>query len=137
MEKVFNFIREHKEVAFATADENENPTMRVFQIMLIDEAGKTLYFATSPLKEVYQYLQHNPNIEILSFADKISVRISGAASFNVPDVICKKIYDENPVLPRLYKQYTDLAYFSLPIRKVDYFDLNPTPPVLESHRFDL
>ncbi len=137
MEKVFNFIREHKEVAFATADENGNPTMRVFQIMLIDEAGKTLYFATSPKKEVYQQLQHNPNIEILSFVDKISVRISGAVSFDVPDAICKKIYNENPVLPRLYKQYIDLVYFSLPIRKVDYFDLNPTPPVLESHRFDL
>ncbi len=137
MEKVFDFIREHKEIAFATADKNGNPTIRVFQIMLIDEAGKALYFATSPQKEVYQQLQHNPNIEILSFADKISVRISGMASFDVSNVICKKIYDENLVLPRLYKQYTDLVYFSLPIRKVDYFDLKPTPPVLESHKFDL
>ncbi len=35
MEKAFNFLRQRKEVPFATIDKNENPTMSVFQIMLI------------------------------------------------------------------------------------------------------
>jgi uncharacterized pyridoxamine 5'-phosphate oxidase family protein len=94
MKKAFNFLKQHKEVAFATIDENGNPAMRVFQIMLIDETEKTLYFATSPKKEVYQQIQHNPNIEILTFADNISVRVSGAVSFEVSDTICKRIYEE-------------------------------------------
>jgi uncharacterized pyridoxamine 5'-phosphate oxidase family protein len=115
MEKIFNFIRQHKEVALATADENGNPTIRVFQIMLIDEAEKTLFFATSPAKEIFKQLQNNPNIEILCFADNVSVRISGKVLFDVPDTVCQKIYRKNPVLPRLYQQYTDLAYFRLPI----------------------
>ncbi len=131
MKKIFNFIRQHKEVALATTNENGNPAVRVFQIMLIDEVEKALFFATSPAKEIFKQLKNNPNIEILCFADNISVRISGEVFFDVPDAVCKKIYRENPVLPRLYKQYTDLAYFRLPIQKADYFDLNPATPIHE------
>ena len=135
MEKIFNFIKQHKEIALATTDENGNPAIRIFQIMLIDEQEKILYFATSPKKEVYRQLQNNPNIEILGFADNVSVRISGKAIFDVPDTVCRKIYDENHVLQRLYKQYDDLVYFSLPIKKVDYYDLKPTAPIHESITF--
>lgn len=134
MKKIFDFIRQHKDVALATADEGGNPAVRVFQVMLTDEAERVLYFATSPKKEIFGQLQNNPHVEILCFADGISVRISGKAFFDVPDAVCQKIYNENPVLPRLYRQYTDLAYFRLPIAKADYFDLNPAPPVHESFR---
>lgn len=37
------------------------------------------------------------------------------------------------MLPRLYKAYSDLAYFRLPIEKLDYYDLTPTPPLFEHY----
>ncbi len=135
MKRAADFLKLHKDVALATIDKDGNPAIRFFQVMRIDEDAKTLYFATSPQKEVYKQLQNNPNIEILCLADNISVRISGSVKFDVSDEICQKIFNDNSVLPRLYKRYTDLAYFSLPIKKVDYFDLNPTPPKLESFTF--
>jgi len=136
MEKIFNFIKQRKEVALATCNKNGNPALRIFQIMLIDEQEKILYFATSPKKEVYRQLQDNSNIEILGFADNVSVRISGKAFFDIPDAVCRKIYDENNVLQRLYKQYTDLVYFSLPIKKAVYYDLNQATPIHECFTFE-
>ena len=135
MKKVFDFITKHNDVAFATITKNGNPAIRIFQIMLIREDDNLLYFATSPKKEVWTQLQQNPNIEILSFADNISVRISGQVLFNVTDEICQQIYNKNAVLQRIYKQYTDLVYFSLPIKKVDFFNLNPTIPIMETYSF--
>jgi hypothetical protein len=45
------------------------------------------------------------------------------------------IYENNPVLPRLYTSWESLAYFCLPIAEMDYFDLTPTPPLFK--HFDL
>jgi hypothetical protein len=39
------------------------------------------------------------------------------------------------VLPRLYERYDQIVYFVLPIAEMDYYDLNPTPPVFK--HFDL
>lgn len=54
MEKALSFLSRHKDVAFATVEENK-PKIRVFQIMKREKA--TLYFATATHKEVYQQLQ--------------------------------------------------------------------------------
>lgn len=125
MEKAFQFLKEHKDVAFATVD-GDKPEIRVFQVMRIE--GHTLYFATAPFKRVYSQLQENPNIEILGMSGNISVRISGKAVFDVPDDICRDIYNDHPALPRLYKAYTDLVYFRLPVKELFWYDLTPTPP---------
>lgn len=132
MEKAFEFLSGHHDVAFATVEGNK-PQIRVFQIMKI--VGHTLYFATAPRKKVYHQLQENPNIELLAMDGNISVRASGQARFDVPDDIAREIYRDNPVLPRLYPEYTDLVYFRLPVVALDYFDLTPTPPVLEHHDY--
>ena len=132
MEKAFDFLSSHKDVAFATV-EQDKPKIRVFQIM--KQEGHTLYFATSPHKEVYRQLQENPNIELLAMDGNVSVRASGRAMFDVADEITREIYANNPVLPRLYKQYTDLAYFSLSVEKLDYYDLTPTPPTFEHYEY--
>jgi len=39
------------------------------------------------------------------------------------------------VLPRLYERYDQIVYFVLPIAEMDFYDLNPTPPVFK--HFDL
>jgi len=63
------------------------------------------------------------------------VRCEGMVSFDVDDEKQRWIYENNPVLPRLYSSYNKLAYFVLPIAAMDYFDLRPTPPIFK--HFDL
>lgn len=132
MKKALDFLKEHYEIAFATC-EGDKPVIRIFQIMKME--GTTLYFATSPVKGVYKQLKENPNVEIMSFADKTFVKCSGKVSFDVDEETQKWIYDNNPVLPRLYTAYDKLAYFKMPIAQMDYYDLKPTPPV--NKHFDL
>lgn len=132
LQTALQFLREHNEIAFATCEGNL-PKLRVFQIM--KQEGTTLYFATSAKKAVWHELCDNPNVELLASADKISVRCSGMVNFHVDDDVKQWIYDNNPVLPRLYDSYDQLDYFCLPIAEMDYYDLNPTPPILK--HFDL
>ncbi len=132
LQKALEFLRKHNEITFATTD-GTSPKLRIFQIM--HQEGTTLYFATSSKKAVWQELQANPNVELLAYAGKVSIRCSGMVSFDVSDDVKRWIYDHNPVLPRLYTSYDQLEYFSLPIAELDYFDLSPTPPI--NQHFDL
>lgn len=132
MKEAFDFLNGHLDVAFATV-ENGKPKIRVFQIMHLE--GATLWFATSPRKDVYRQLQKKPNVELLAMAGNISVRITGKVYFDVPDFLCKEIYEANPVLSRLYEKYSDLVYFRLPVRALDYYDLTPNPPVLKHEEY--
>ena len=102
MERALQFLRTHKDVALATSEDNI-PKLRIFQVM--KQEGNVLYFATSEKKAVWRELRKNPNVEILAYADNISVRCSGMVNFNVEDDVKRWIYDNNPVLPRLYTGY--------------------------------
>lgn len=132
MQKALDFLRNHKDVALATCEGNL-PKLRVFQIM--KQEGNVLHFATSSKKAVWKELKQNPNVELLAYADNISVRCSGMVNFYVEEDVKRWIYDNNPVLPRLYDSYDKLDYFCLPIAEMDYYDLRPTPPILK--HFDL
>ena len=132
MQTALDFLKEHNEIAFATCEGNL-PKLRIFQIM--KQEGTILYFATSTEKAIWKELTQNPNVEVLAYGDNISVRCSGMVNFNVEDDIKRWIYDNNPVLPRLYSSYNQLVYFCLPIAEMDYFDLTPTPPIFK--HFDL
>ncbi|MFI3287116.1 MAG: pyridoxamine 5'-phosphate oxidase family protein [Rikenellaceae bacterium] len=133
MKKALLFLHNNREVAFATSSQDSAgvsaPKIRVFQIM--DMIGSDLYFATAAHKDVYRELQENPNVELLVYKGNISVRITGKAIFDVSELQSKKIFSENPVLPRLYPSYDAMVYFRIPIAKIDYFDLEPTPPLFE------
>ena len=131
-DKAIQFLKDHKEIALATSEGNL-PKLRIFQIM--KQEGHVLYFATSAKKAVWHELRQNPNVEILAYADNISVRCSGMVNFNVEDDVKQWIYNHNDVLSRLYNSYDQLEYFCLPIADLDYFDLSPTPPV--NLHFDL
>ena len=132
IQQALQFLHDHNEIAFATSDGNL-PKIRIFQIM--KQEGNVLYFSTSTEKAVWKELMQNPNVEVLAYADNISVRCSGMVNFDVEDDVKRWIYDHNPVLPRLYSSYDQLVYFRLPIAEMDYFDLTPTPPVFK--HFDL
>lgn len=125
--QVFDFVREHNEGVLATVSEGR-PCLRAFQVMKITD--ETLYFATAPQKEVYRQLQVNPAVEFMVLHGKVSVRCAGTARFDVDDETCRWIYGHNPVLPRLYSSYDKLVYFRVPVERLEYFDLRPTPPVV-------
>ena len=127
MEKALKFLCEHKNVALATSEDNI-PKLRIFQIM--KQEGNVLYFATSEKKAVWQELRKNPNVELIAYDGNISVRCSGMVNFNVEDDVKRWIYEHNDVLLRLYDRYDQMVYFCLPIAEMDYYDLQPTPPVL-------
>ena len=131
MQEALNFLKQNKDVAFATVSTDARPMVRVFQIMKVD--GTTLYFATSSRKNVYQELQANPAIELLALKGNISVRVGGVVSFSVPDDLQQEIYNTNPVLQRLYPDYRSMTYFRMEIDHLDYYDLTPTPPILRHY----
>ena len=107
LQKALDFLRIHNEIAFATCGEGNLPKLRIFQIM--KQEGTKLYFATSAEKQVYRELQDKPNVEILAFADNLSVRCAGMVNFCVDEETQRWIYDNNPVLSRLYTSYDKLA----------------------------
>lgn len=121
-----DFLRTHVEVALATSEDNV-PSIRIFQIMKIE--GTTLYFATSPKKDVWRQLTRNPRIEILATYEQVMVRCKGVASFDVDTETARWIFEHNAVLPRLYDSYDQLSYFRMDIAELDYYDLRPTPPL--------
>ena len=130
LQTALQFLSEHNEIAFATCEGNL-PKIRIFQIM--KQEGTVLYFSTSAEKAVWKELMQNPNVEVLAYADQISVRCSGMVNFDVEDDVKRWIFDNNPVLPRLYSSYDQLVYFCLPIAEMDYFDLTPTPPIFKHY----
>ena len=132
LQKALDFLRENREVAFATCEGNL-PKIRMFQIMKQD--CTRLYFATSAKKDVWRQLHANPDIELLAAAHQVSVRCVGTADFKVADDIRRWIYDNNEVLQRLYSSYDQMEYFSMNIAELDYYDLRPTPPIVK--HFDL
>lgn len=132
MQQALQFLQDHNEIAFATCEGNL-PKIRMFQIM--KQEDMVLYFSTSAEKAVWKEIMQNPNVEVLAYADNISIRCSGMVNFDVEDDVKRWIYEHNPVLSRLYTSYDQLVYFCLPIAEMDYFDLTPTPPVFK--HFDL
>ena len=130
MQQALQFLQDHNEIAFATCEGNL-PKIRIFQIM--KQEGTVLYFATSTEKAIWKELQANPNVEVLAYADNVSVRCSGMVNFDVEDDVKRWIYEHNPVLPRLYSSYDQLVYFCLPIAEMDYYDLTPTPPIFKHY----
>lgn len=133
MERALAFLRDHVEVAFATCEGNR-PHIRIFQIMKME--GTVLYFATSPVKEVFRQLHDNPFVEVMASEGKEFVKVSGKADFHVEEEMRKWIYDNNPVLPRLYTSYDKLAYFKVAIEEMDHYDLSPTPPVFKHYNLN-
>lgn len=130
MQQALDFLNNHVEIAFATCEGNR-PRIRIFQIMKMEST--TLFFATSPVKEVFKQLHENPCVEIMASEGKEFVKVSGKADFNVDEEMQKWIYLHNPVLLRLYTSYDKLAYFKVKIEEMDHYNLAPTPPVFKHY----
>lgn len=130
IKEAFDFLKDNKEVAFATVSDGR-PSIRIFQVMKIE--GTTLYFATSSKKDVYRQLLKNPAVEILAYKDNVQVRMTGNIVFDVPEIIQKEIFAENPSLPELYPTFDALVYGRMDVKFVEYYDLTPRPPRIERY----
>ena len=130
MQRALDFLKKHMEIAFATSEGNR-PHIRIFQIMKMERS--TLFFATSPEKEVYRQLLENPIVEIMASEGKEFVKVNGKADFGVDEETQKWIYEHNPVLPRLYTSFDKLAYFKVEIAEMDHYDLTSTPPMFKHY----
>lgn len=84
LQTALRFLDEHNEISFATC-KGDLPKIRIFQIMRRED--HMLYFATSAEKAVWRELQQNPNVELLAYADNISVRCRGMVTFDVEDSV--------------------------------------------------
>ena len=131
MQKILEFLWKNRDVALATIGYDDRPKVRVFQIMAIKDSK--LFFATGPHKKVYDELQQNPAVEILAYKGNISVRITGNASFKVDSFTQMGIYQGSDILKRLYRSALDLAYFSVSIDSLDYYDLSTNPPTFRHY----
>lgn len=127
----FDFLEKNRDVAFSTI-RDARPSIRIFQIMKI--SGTTLYFATSPQKEVYTQLIENPAVEILAYKDNVQVRMAGDVVFDVPVNVQKEIFMENEILPDLYPAYDSLVYGRMAVKFVEYYDLTLRPPRIERYK---
>lgn len=127
----FDFLEKNREVAFSTI-RDARPSIRIFQVMKI--SGTTLYFATSPQKEVYTQLIENPAVEILAYKDNVQVRMAGDVVFDVPVNVQKEIFMENEILPDLYPAYDSLVYGRMAVKFVEYYDLTLRPPRIERYK---
>ena len=78
MQRALDFLKNHVEIAFATSEGNR-PHIRIFQIMKMEDA--TLFFATSPEKEVYRQLLENPFVEMMANEGKEFIKVNGKADF--------------------------------------------------------
>jgi uncharacterized pyridoxamine 5'-phosphate oxidase family protein len=128
---IAKFISENRNLSIATVDKKGNPSVRVFQVMKVDE--DKLYFATTTEKVVYKQIKMNSNIEVLAYADNISIRVRGEANFNLSTEVKREIFDNNKILKFLYKSFDNeiLTYFSLDLAEGEVFDLNHMPPKRE------
>ena len=102
LQTALRFLDEHNEITFATC-EGDLPKIRIFQIMRRED--HMLYFATSAEKAGWRELLQNQHVELLAYADNISVRCRGMVTFDVEDSVKQWIYDHNPVLSRLYDSW--------------------------------
>ncbi len=122
-------LRDIKDVAFATVDENGQPQVRIIDVMLVEE-GK-LYFCTARGKDFFHQLMENSHIAITGMNQEFQmVRVRGMAK-KVSDQKkwIDRIFEENPAMNRVYageSRYI-LEPFCIDNGQVEFFDLGKEP----------
>ncbi len=130
MEKAFSFLDCHPDVAFATVDLSFKPRIRPFRIR--KRKGSSLFFTAGLHKAVAEQLKANPFAELLATEGKRSVRVAGVIMFDLSPGECRDILIGDPVQRDLYQDDADPICFRMVVHKIDYYDLDSTPPVKET-----
>lgn len=129
-------LREIKDVAFATVDQNGGPRVRIIDVMLVEQGA--LYFVTARGKAFYQELLASGQVAICALTqDFKSIRLQGRAE-RLPDqrYWLDRIFAENPVMQTVYPGESRYILETFCIREgeLEAFDLGCAPVVRESAR---
>ena len=136
MKEVLKVLEQNTVVGFATVNEEGNPQVRAFQVMLIEDG--TLYFCTASGKKVYEQMQANPHVALtVTSPEYVSVRVEGTSKFIDDMALKERILEENPTVKALYKSADSPVFktFYLEHGNAEIFDLSCMPPKQQHYTF--
>ncbi len=127
-------LRDLKDVAFATVDQNGFPQVRIIDVMIVED--EKLYFCTSRGKEFHSQLTNSGNVAITGLnKDFQSVRLMGKVKkLEEQKFWIDRIFEENPVMNGVYpgeSRYI-LDAFCVEEGELEFFDLGKEPIYRES-----
>lgn len=128
------FLREVREAAFATVDEEGLPSVRVIDVMMVE--GGRLYFVAARGKAFYADLMRTRYVALVGqSADFRTCRLRGAVERPDDEAerhrLIDRIFELNPSMRELYpgeSRYV-LEPFYLQDAQGEYFDLSGAPVV--------
>lgn len=127
-------LRDVKDVAFATVDENGYPQVRIIDVMLVEE-GK-LYFCTAGGKDFYKQLITLKRVAITGMNKEYQmVRLTGKVKkLDEQKAWIDRIFEENPSMKDVYPKESRyiLEPFCIEEGQVEFFDLGKSPIYRES-----
>ena len=133
-EKCLEILREVKDAAFATVDENGRPQVRMIDVMLVE--NETLYFCTSRGKDFYRQLMDKGETAVVGMNREYqAVRLNGMVEkLEDPKYWIDRIFEANTSMNDVYPGDSRYILDPFCIRKgeIEFFDLGTTPIQRES-----
>ena len=126
-----NILREIKDVAFATVDENNQPQVRIIDVMLVEDSK--LYFCTARGKDFYKQLKNQPYVAIAGMNKE--VRLNGPVKrLENQKYWIDRIFKHNSSMNDVYPNESRyiLEAFCLEEGELEFFDLGKEPIYRES-----
>ena len=132
-----DILREIKDVAIATVDDEGKPQVRIIDVMIVEK--DKLYFCTGRGKDFYRQLMKRPDVAVTGLnKDFQMVRLSGKAEKLADQKHwIDRIFEENPVMNGVYpgeSRYI-LEPFCISSGELEFFDLGKSPIYRESFVF--
>ncbi len=132
-----DILREIKDVAFATVNDEGKPEVRIIDVMIVEQ--DKLYFCTGRGKDFYRQLIEHPDVAVTGLNKEFQmVRLSGKAE-TLPDqkFWIDRIFEENPAMNGVYpgeSRYI-LEPFCISSGELEFFDLGKSPIYRKSFVF--
>ena len=122
-------LRQIKDVAFATVDENGLPQVRIIDVMLVEQGR--LYFCTARGKDFFRQMEANGQAAVTGMNEKYQmVRLTGRAHrLSEQKRWIDRIFSENPSMNAVYpgdSRYI-LEPFCIDNGQIKFFDLGTEP----------
>ena len=132
-----DILREIKDVAFATVNDEGKPEVRIIDVMIVGQ--DKLYFCTGRGKDFYRQLIEHPDVAVTGLNKEFQmVRLSGKAeTLTDQKYWIDRIFEENPVMNGVYpgeSRYI-LEPFCISSGELEFFDLGKSPIYRESFVF--
>lgn len=131
VQRCLDILREIKDVAFATVDENGFPQIRIIDVMIVE--NEKLYFCTARGKDFYHQIITNGQVAITGMNKEFQmVRLNGKAEkLEENKKWMDRIFEENPSMNAVYPDESRYVLEAFCIEKgdVEFFDLGKEPIV--------